>query len=71
MKKEILLLITAVFFLGTAALRSQNAVKDPMQMLQNLKKANADLIEQQKKTLDTLDEMQKTADEIKAFGKRG
>ncbi len=44
--------------------------KNPVQTLQAVKASNADLIDKQKKTLDGLDEMQKTADQIKAFAKR-
>lgn len=71
MKKEIALLIATIFFLGATVLYSQTqAAKSPLQMLQAIKAANASLIESQKKTLETLDEMKKTADQIKVFGKR-
>lgn len=71
MKKEIAPLIVAAFFLGVAVLHSQvEAPKSPLQTLQAIKTANAGLIESQKKTLETLDEMKKTADQIKVYGKR-
>lgn len=71
MKKEIALLIAAVFFLGAAVLHSQTQTpKSPLQTLQAIKTANTALIESQKKTLETLDEMKKTAEQIKVFGKR-
>lgn len=73
MKKPILPLTAAVFFIGGAILHSQvaPAPKSPLQVLQAAKAANDDLIAQQKKTLETLDEMQKTAEQIKILGKRG
>lgn len=71
MKKEIALLIAAAFFPGATVLHSQTqAPKSPLQMLQAIKTANAALMESQKKTLETLDEMKKTAEQIKTFGKR-
>jgi len=72
MKKDILILATAVLFLGVGVLRSQTAAtaKPSLQVLQELKKSNAEVIDQQKKTLDVLDEMQKTADQLKTFSKR-
>ncbi len=64
----------AVFLLaGTACLRSQwpaVPVKTPMDSLKALKAANADLIEQQKKTLDTLDDISAAAEQIRIKGKR-
>jgi hypothetical protein len=74
MKKDALILIAALFLAGASVLRSQDdstAAKNPVQTLQALKTANADLIDQQKKTLDGLDDTQKTADQIKTLGKRG
>ena len=72
MKKDILILVFAVLFMGVGALRSQTAAaaKSPVQVLEEMKKSNAELIDQQKKTLETLDEMVKTADQLKAMGKR-
>ena len=72
MKKDILILATAVLFLGVGVLRSQTAAaaKPPLQVLDEMKTSNAAIIEQQKKTLEVLDEMQKTADQLKTFSKR-
>ncbi|MGB8355650.1 MAG: hypothetical protein WCD79_17255 [Chthoniobacteraceae bacterium] len=70
MKRDIVILTAAVLFAGSALLHSQDPQKTPLQTLQDIKAANATLIDQQKKTLDTLDDMQKTADQIKAFSKR-
>ena len=72
MRKEILMLTAVVLIFGSAALHSQQSTtpKSTQQILEDLKTSNAALIEQQKKTMDTLDEMQKTADQIKTFGKR-
>jgi hypothetical protein len=73
MKKLTLPATAAIFFLGGAILHSQMAPapKSPLQVLQAVKAANDDLLAQQKKTLETLDEMQKTSDQIKVMGKRG
>jgi hypothetical protein len=74
MKKHLLVLYTALVLLaGTACLHSQwpaVPVKSPMDSLKALKAANADLIEQQKKTLDTLDDISAAADQIRIKGKR-
>jgi hypothetical protein len=73
MKKITLSLAAAAFFIGGAIVHSQvaPAPQTPVQVLQAAKAANDLLIEQQKKTLATLDEMKKTAEQIKIFGKRG
>ena len=73
MKNLTLPAAAAIFFLGGAILHSQMAPapKSPLQILTAMKATNADLIEQQKKTLENLDEMLKTAEQIKVFGKRG
>jgi hypothetical protein len=73
MKKDILILIAAASLIGASVLRSQDASApaNPMAVLQAVKAANADLIDQQKKTLDGLDDTQKTADTIRTLGKRG
>ena len=71
MKKDILILAAAAFFAGISVLHSQqDAAKSPLQILQSVKASNADLLDKQKKTLDGLDDMQKTADQIKTLGKR-
>ena len=79
MKKDTLILIAAICLAGASVLRSQDdaviknpdaIAKNPAQMLKALKASNADLIEKQKKTLDSLDEMQKTADQIRILAKR-
>jgi len=70
MKKDILILAAAVLFAGSTLLHSEDPAKTPLQTLQDIKAANATLIDAQKKTLDSLDDMQKSADQIKAFSKR-
>lgn len=63
----------AVLLAGTACLRSQwpaVPVKSPVDTLKAMKAANADLIDQQKKTLDTLDDIAATAEQIRIKGKR-
>jgi len=72
MNKDTLILAVAAFFLGTALLRSQSdtPAKPPMEMLGDMKAANAAIIDQQKKTLDGLEQMEKAAEQIKALSKR-
>jgi len=71
MKKDIIILAAALFLAGAALVRSETeAPKSTLQVLQDMKAANAALIDQQKKTLDGLDDMQKTADQLKTFSKR-
>ena len=43
----------------------------PLQALQAIRDANAKLLEQQAKAIQQLDEIQKSAAQLKAFGKRG
>jgi len=45
-------------------------LKNPLLQLQAMKQANQAMIEQQTKTLQALDELQKQADELKIYGKR-
>jgi hypothetical protein len=73
MKKLTLSLTAVVFFIGGAMVHSQvaPAQKTPLQILQAAKAFNDDLIEQQKKTIAALEEMQKNAEQIKVLGKRG
>ena len=72
MKKDILILAAALLLAGGSVLRSQDqaAAKNPVEMLKALKASNADLIDKQKKTLDGLDDTQKTADQIRTLAKR-
>ena len=71
MKKDILILIAAISMIGASVLRSQDApAATPLQTLQAVKASNADLIDQQKKTLDGLDDTMKTAETIRTLGKR-
>ena len=45
-------------------------LKSPIEQLQAMKTANQALLDQQAKTLQALDELQKQAEELKTFGKR-
>jgi hypothetical protein len=45
--------------------------KDVMQLLQEMRATNAETIKKQEAALETLDGLQKAADEIKIFSKRG
>jgi len=72
MKRDILALVAIFSLAGAAGLHSQMAQtpKSPLQILQAMKESNAQLIDQQKKTLDGLDQMQKDADQLRILGKR-
>ncbi len=72
MKKETLIVAAAILLAGFSALRSQEDVtaKNPVQMLKAIKASNADLIDKQKKTLDTLTDMVKQADDVRILAKR-
>lgn len=72
MKKDTLILVAAILLAGASVLHSQDAAagKNPVQMLKALKASNADVIDKQKKTLDGLDDTQKTADQIRFLAKR-
>ncbi len=58
----------------TASLHSQSAApaapKTPLEALQQMKAANAALVEKQNATLLKLDEIGKDAQQLKIFGKR-
>ena len=45
-------------------------LKSPLAQLEALKAANQTMLEQQAKTLQALDDLQKQAEELKVFGKR-
>lgn len=63
--------VTAAMLLTSAVLLfSQDQAKRDLEALQEIKAANAALIENQQKTLQALDEMEKTAEQIRAFAKR-
>lgn len=47
------------------------AMQNMMQLLQAMKATNADTIKKQQAALETLDALQKAANEIKIFSKRG
>lgn len=66
-------LLVLVAIVGVAgSLRSQlpGAPKSPLQQLQAMKTQNQQLIEKQNATLQKLDELQKTASQIKVLTKR-
>jgi len=84
MKRALFSLITA-FVLGAAGagLRAQDTAASPapapitpipkgtpLQMLKAIRDANAKLLEKQAATLLKLEEMEKTAEQMKIFGKR-
>jgi hypothetical protein len=73
MKRTFAFLIVAIG-LAVPTLRSQApapaATQNTRQLLQAVKESNAKLLEQQAKTLQLLEEMDKTSQAIKTLGKR-
>jgi hypothetical protein len=73
MKRTFALLI-ATACIAVPVLHSQApvpaGVPSARQLLQTVKESNAKLLEQQAKTLQLLDEMEKTSQAIKTLGKR-
>lgn len=55
----------------TAAAAASAEGQNPLPLLQEMKAANAETIKKQQAALETLDLLQKAADEIKIFSKRG
>jgi len=55
---------------NTAAVIAAMAGKSPLEQLKIIREQNAKLIEQQQATLKTLEEMEKTSNQLKFFGKR-
>lgn len=62
---------TLVLLMNSAQSQAPVAASSVAAQLQAIQAANKTLIEQQNKTLQTLDEMKQTAEQIKAFAKRG
>ena len=54
-----------------AAATAVAAAKDVLQLLQDRQATNAETIKKQDAALETLDALQKAADELKIFSKRG
>ena len=79
--KRFLILLSAVAVAAVPVIHSQAPAPAPApaaapvaparQLLETLRENNAKLIEQQTKTLQLLDEMEKTSQAIKTLGKRG
>jgi hypothetical protein len=64
--------VLAVFLTLVANLHSQALLaKSPLEQLKALKAKNAELIEKQQATLLKLDEMDKQAEQMRFFSKRG
>jgi phosphopantothenoylcysteine synthetase/decarboxylase len=65
------LIAAAALLVLAANLHSQSILpKSPLDQIKALKAKNVELIEAQKQTLLKLDEMEKTADQIRVLGKR-
>ena len=77
--KRFLILLGVVAIAAVPVIHSQAPAPAPAaapavparQLLETLRENNAKLIEQQTKTLQLLDEMEKNSQQIKAWGKRG
>jgi hypothetical protein len=73
--KRFLVLLGVVAVAAVPVIHSQAPAAAPVaparQLLETLRENNAKLIEQQTKTLQLLEEMEKTSQMIKALGKRG
>ncbi len=74
MKPVALNTLVALLFFSSANLNSQAPQPvsgSPLAALQAIQAGNKALIEKQQKTLQTLDEMKTTAEQLKVLGKRG
>lgn len=73
MNRTLLAAATALLFFSATSVRSQapQLPGSTLTGLQSIQAANKAIIEKQQKTLETLDELKATADQLKAFGKRG
>lgn len=72
--KRLLVAFASVSLLFVSAAKSQAPLPrggSLLSQLQAIQAANKTLLDQQQKTLQTLDEMKAAAEQIKAFGKRG
>lgn len=66
-----LLLIVAAILVSMSALRSQNpAPQTTQEILARLKADNAELLQKQKKTLETLDQLLQESNTIRIWSKR-
>lgn len=70
MRRTFLTLALGVALLLPAATHSQAPAQNTVEILQAMKKANAELIEKQQKSLETLDKIEELAKQLKIFGKR-
>jgi predicted protein tyrosine phosphatase len=57
--------------LGVAPAGAPANAAETLRLLQQMRESNAKLLEQQARTLQLLDEMEKTSQTIKTLGKRG
>ena len=70
--KTITAVLAAIFLLSATCLHSQapQSSRGILTTLQTIKAANQALIDKQQKTLQGLDDLQKSVEEIKIMGKR-
>jgi len=57
--------------MSAGVVKSQAPEMTPLASLQTMVEANKGLLDAQKKTLDTLDQLDQDAQQLKIFGKRG
>jgi hypothetical protein len=70
--KRVSTLLVAAFFLTTGVVKSQAPMTGTtLSSLQDMITGNKALLDAQKKTLDTLDQLDQDAQQLKIFGKRG
>jgi hypothetical protein len=60
----------AILFGTVLPLFSQDTDKERLEVLQVIRAGNIQLIEKQQKTLQVLEELEKTAEQIRVFSKR-
>ena len=71
MNRTIFIFAAGALFFGAAASRCEAPQpKTGIEYLELFKKANDTLLEQQKKTLESLDKIEEEARQLKIFGKR-
>lgn len=56
---------------SAAVVSSSGSIQEALRMLQEMKAANEETLRKQTATLEQLDELERTADQIRIFSKRG
>ncbi len=69
--KRITILLTTVLFFSAGVVKSQAPLSDSvLSSLESMITSNKALLDSQAKTLDTLDQLDQSAQQLKIFGKR-